>query len=281
VGQVRVGHFKEAFSLEELTSSKYITFMERSLPVLAFTPRRNTGIALANTAFDKRMTWAVGGFKIVGDDAEAFSNQSGYDVTGRVTGLPLYQKEGRRLIHLGLGYSHEFNSDVVDFDAKPEANAADPLVFTPDIQTNGTDKLGFEFASVLGPLSVQAELIPAWVDQDGGPNLTFWGTYGTVSWFVTGEHRPYDTRYGAFDRVKPRNRFSLKEGTWGALELAARYSYLDLNDENVRGGVQSNTTLGANWYLYSNLRLMLNWVHAHRNGAGSEDIVQARVSMDF
>jgi phosphate-selective porin OprO/OprP len=62
VGELLVGHMKEPFSLEELTSDKYITFMERSLPTGAFAPRRNSGISASNAVLDKRMTWGVGAF---------------------------------------------------------------------------------------------------------------------------------------------------------------------------------------------------------------------------
>ena len=52
VGNVRAGHFKEPFSLEELTSSKNITFMERSLPAV-FDSARDFGLNFSNTLFDQ------------------------------------------------------------------------------------------------------------------------------------------------------------------------------------------------------------------------------------
>jgi len=284
VGTFLAGHQKEPFSLGEMTSSKYITFMERALPVVAFAPSRNTGIAFHNNAFNKRMTWAVGGFR--GDTADAeqrFDDQSVYNVTTRFTGLPVYANEGRQLVHLGFGYSHSFANDPVRFRSRPETHLTSiRLIDTGSIQSNGLDTLGGEFAMVMGPFFAQAELIAALVDGGrNNPDPTYWGGYGEVSWFITGENKKYKTSRGVFDRVKPKNRFSIKDGGWGAWELAARYSYLDLNDKGLRGGIENNTTVGVNWYLYSNLRLMLNWVHAHQNGLGDADIIQTRFAVDF
>ena len=144
-----------------------------------------------------------------------------------------------------------------------------------------------ELALVWNSISLQSEFMPTWVEGTaGGRDLFFWGAYVQASWFPTGEHRNYDTDKGVFKRVKLKENFSISQGTWGALELAARYSHLDLNDNGVRGGIENNVTLGANWYLYSNLRLMLNWVHAQRahskvGNGGRADIVEGRISLDF
>jgi len=301
VGTVQAGRFKEAFGLEALASSKYITFMERSLPTNAFAPGRSTGVGFHSTAFDQHMTWAIGGFfSNTPNGASYLGNKSDYQLTGRVTGLPFYADGGRQLLHLGLAYSHIFKGanatndegedkgyPEVDFDTRPEAHLADKIVNTGGEPGKGVDKLGVELALVWNSISLQSEFMPTWVEGTaGGRDLFFWGAYVQASWFPTGEHRNYDTDKGVFKRVKLKENFSISQGTWGALELAARYSHLDLNDNGVRGGIENNVTLGANWYLYSNLRLMLNWVHAQRahskvGNGGRADIVEGRISLDF
>jgi phosphate-selective porin OprO/OprP len=282
LGRFQAGHFKEAMGLDELTSSKYTTFMERPLPILAFSPARNSGLAFSNTAFDQRLSWAVGGFRETDDFGEDFSDGSNYNVTARVTGLPWWQDDGRQLVHVGYSYSHKFrDSETIDFDPRPEVNTSDALVDTGDIPTDGVNLFGVELASVLGPVSLQGEFLDALVDQDGGGNRNFYGAYAAVSWFVTGEHRAYDPKIGAFGRTSPTNPFSISKGQWGALELATRYSHVNLNDENIRGGVENNVATAVNWYLFSNFRLMTDWVYAHRNASGSQHTIMTRFSLDF
>lgn len=282
VGRFQAGHFKEAMALDELTSSKYITFMERGLPVLAFSPARNSGVSFGNAAFDKRLTWAVGGFRETDDFGEDFSDGSNYNVTARLTGLPVWMEEGRQLVHVGYSYSHKFRDDeLIEFDPRPEVNTSSALVSTGEIPTDGVDLFGAELAAVAGPFSLQAEFLDALVDQVDGDSKNFYGVYSQVSWFVTGEHRAYDPKIGAFGRTSPKNPFSVSKAQWGALELAARYSHLHLNDGSVRGGIQNDVTTAVNWYLYSNLRVMLDWVYAHRNAIGGQHTVMTRFSLDF
>lgn len=281
-GRFQAGHFKEPFSLDEITSDRFITFMERALPVDAFAPDRNSGLAIFNTAFQQRMSWGVGGFREANNFGDGFSNQSPYNVTARITGLPVWEDDGKTLVHVGYSYTHKFRDhDDVSFGPRPEVHLSDELVDTGDIDSDGVDIAGAELATVIGPVSLQGEYIGAFVDEHEGATAELYGAYGQISWFVTGESRPYDLKTGAFGRPEPKNPFSISKGQWGAFELASRYSHLNLDDGDVRGGIESNVTAGVNWYLYSNLRLMLNYVWAHRNGAGDQNAAMTRFSFDF
>jgi phosphate-selective porin OprO/OprP len=228
------------------------------------------------------MTWAVGGFRNANNFGDGFSEQSPYNVTARITGLPVWEDDGRTLVHVGYSYSHRFrDNEDVSFSPDPEVHLSDPIIDTGDILSHGVDVFGAELATVTGPVSLQGEFLDALVAQQTGGDVNFWGAYGQISWFVTGEHRPYDQKSGAFGRPTPKNPFSISKRQWGAFELASRYSHVTLNDDDVRGGIESDVTAAVNWYLYSNLRLMLNYVWAHRNGVGDQNTAMTRFSFDF
>lgn len=279
VGNVRVGQFKEPFSLEELTSDSHITFLERGLPNV-FAPQRSTGLQLTNTLADERMTWAVGVFRDT-DDYGNGSDDGGYNLTGRITGLPWYRDDGRKLLHLGASYSHQNVDGVLRYRQRPEANLAGVrYVDTGAFPVDDVDLYNAELALVYGPVSFQAEYMKADADSIIGGEESFDGWYAFVSWFLTGEHRPYKKDAGVFDKIKPKRNFGFGEGDgWGAWELALRYSTLDLDDKNVRGGEETNWTVGLNWYLNTNLKVMLNYVHADIDRflyKGDIDVFQTR-----
>jgi len=81
--------------------------------------------------------------------------------------------------------------------------------------------------------------------------------------------------------VIPKKPFRPSARQWGAFQVAARVSTLDLNHSDVRGGQQLDFTLGLNWYLLANLRFAANYVHGHVFGQGEVDILQARLQVDF
>jgi phosphate-selective porin OprO/OprP len=293
VGKVQVGQFKEPFFLDEQTSSNYITFMERGLNAVFF-PDRNMGVMAMNTAAEKRFLWQLGVFRDTDDFGDAFSsfNKTGWDTALRLTGLPLWNDDGSRYLHVGAGYVHRFLGDTERYRQRPEAHLADRFVDTGNLNARGADLFDGELAWVHGPFSFQSEYSYALLNRnEGGSNVGFWGAYAQVSYFLTGEHKVYEPDYGRFGRVKPKANLNPAKGDWGAWEIAARYSYLDLDDSNVRGGKLSDVTAGVNWYLFPNARIMLNYIHADVsereasspafNVGGTANIVQTRFQVDF
>jgi len=280
LGTLKVGNFKEPFSLNELTSSKYITFMERGLPN-ALVPGRNVGFMLSGTAANERMTWAAGVFRDTDEDDLESSADGGHNFTARLTALPFYCDQGDSLLHLGAAYSHRNPDDTASVDARPEAHLLDKFIDTGDFSADQADLVGLEAAWVNGPLSVQGEYIMSdFNGTNGGPDVDFDGYYLYGSYFLTGEHRVYKKSAGAFSRVKPAKNFGQEDGI-GAWELAARYSSLDLDDAIVTGGELNNITAGLNWYLNPNMRIMWNYVHADKDNTGQADIAMMRFQVDF
>ncbi len=271
LGSVKVGQLKMPFSLEELTSSRFITFMERALPNTFVTGRR-LGVGLERT-----QGMALFGAAVYGQNADADSNDDeGIGIGGRVAFTPVLEDD--RVVHLGLAAAFEELSDtagdVVRVRQRPESHITTRLVDTGGSLTGVSDstKLGLEAATVFGPLSFQGEYMRQSFDTTAG-DADLDGYYVYASWFPGGQMRPYLN--GKFDRVQASN----------AWELALRFSHLDLDDPLAGGGSEDNITLAANYYVNPKLRFMANYILADVdngvNGDESPDVLQFRISMDF
>lgn len=306
LGQIRVGHFKECFGLEQLTSDNYTTFMERSIgDEGAFVPGRNNGIMTYNWTEDQRATWAVGAFtnQTGGDQPPLFQyDDGGIAGTARVTYLPWYDEpsNGRGLLHLGLDYSfRSAPNDVGTWYARPESGFAPYVVnfSLPDV--NNWQDFGTETALVYGPLSLQSEFFAMSVNREGGVSNDFYGMYAFVSYFLTGENRPYNRKLGVFDRVRPFEEFfRVRTGDGavctgrGAWEIAYRFSYIDMLDDLTTAGAgrAADHTIGLNWYLNPYTKIMWNYVHSmdtynktttNRIYDGTLDTFMMRFAIDF
>ncbi|HEY9052510.1 MAG TPA: porin [Gammaproteobacteria bacterium] len=279
-----IGQFKEPFNLEDLISSKYITFIERALPN-AFAPGRNIGIGY--TTYDDNWSFAAGLFGQAVDDGDKSEDDEGWGVTARVTYAPWASK--RNALHLGLAMTRREPdaSNEVSFSTRPESHVTDvKYVNSGDItDVKYYTASGAELAWVAGPLSLQGEYIATSISQtttSDDPTLSGWYVY--ASYFMTGEARPYKVKDGKFSSIKPIS----EHGAW---ELALRYSTIDMNDGTILGGEERNTTLGVNWYANKNVRLMFNYtlvnndINANDDGdvAGNDDprIFQARMQLHF
>ena len=273
-GKMKFGHFKEHFSLEELNSSKYITFLERALPVLAFAPSRNSGIGFEGKGTDK-FSWGVGWYY----DADGFGNSTSEDntnLTGRIAFRPYYNDGD--LFHIGLGASFKDRASSIRFRARPENHIGGRLVDTGTFSADGADLFNVELATVTGPFWAAAEYFSVDVDSPTNGDPTFDGAYVQAGYFLTGERRAFKTSSGVFNRVKPNSNFGEGSGAW---ELKFRYSTINLTDGAITGGEEDNITVGVNWYLNPSTRLMLDYVDADVDNVGDAQFFLARWSFDF
>jgi phosphate-selective porin OprO/OprP len=283
----KIGHMKEPFSLEEQTGINSITFMERALPVQAFSPGRNFGLRYDHPVSDSPINWSAGiflntgSFSNLGETSNQISDANGFDVTGRVFALPVFEENGERMLHLGLSYTHGFRDEEdIRFRARPESRLTDDrLVDTGTFQADGFDKIGTELAVVSGPLSFQGECFYTLTDAFSKGDPDFWGAYAYLSYFITGEHRKYRRSEGIFSFGEQYYRFNPLKGNWGAWELGLRYSYVDLNDAEIKGGKERNFTAGLNWYHKRNVRVMLNYIGANVKDRALSSIENGRADI--
>jgi phosphate-selective porin OprO/OprP len=139
-------------------------------------------------------------------------------------------------------------------------NTGTKLVSSGALNAENVWEWGLESAAEWKNLYGQAGYFAYGVDQRGMAAAdNFDGWYAQASWVLTGESRDYSSASGTFANPRPHENFSLEGGGWGAWEIAARYSDLDMNDNagiagagvpvgGIRGGDQGITTLGLNWY---------------------------------
>ncbi len=298
LGHVRIGHFKEPFSLEQLAASKYLTLMERSLGDGAFVPGRNMGVMAFDASENLRSTWAIGAFATEQGEwpLRAQQDHDNASVTMRGTFLPWYDEatEGRGLFHTGVAYSYRAIGDqVARFDTRPEAHLAPVLFDTNDLNAPNYHLLGAEAAYVYGPFSVQAEYFGVTVNNAAAGDSNLHGAYVYCSYFLTGENRVYNRQSGAFNnRIAPfENFFRVRDmngcvqNGLGAWEVAYRYSHLDLDDGVIAGGQGRNHTFGLNWYLNPYTKMMFNYIHSTADLGGASNgvmnIFQMRAQMEF
>ena len=118
--------------------------------------------------------------------------------------------------------------------------------------------VGAELAAQWQSISLQTEYQKVDVDRGDPDDVDFGTWYAQFAWTVTGEARPYRVDRGVFEGIRPTRNFG-SEG-WGAFEVAARYSELDLNDGSVNGGRERNFTAAVSWYLNPFVRISANYV---------------------
>jgi phosphate-selective porin OprO/OprP len=262
---IRVGQYKTPNSLEQLTSRRFITFMERAAIVDAF--ELDYQIGLGGGASGEN--WGVDG-GLFGQNASDVQDNEGYALAGRghYAFFPDPEDRGENsseVVHVGGSVRYRnFDNDTFDSETRYRQRPFFHFTNTRSVDTgtitdaNGDVWAGAEFAWVQGPFSLQSEVANTSLQRKHGEDdaNNLWGGYLSASYFLTGEHRSYDPKRGVFDRVEVER--PLQDGGFGAWEVGARADYLDLNDEGVKGGEQISYIGGLNWYPNNFIRFMLD-----------------------
>lgn len=264
---VRGGNFVAPFSMERLESANTSAFVQRSL-ASALAP----GYGLGGSISASGSRWSLSGGWF--DDPlgnEGSSVERGRGLVARATLVPV--KGHRRLIHLGAAIERRSfdHGEKIRFSADPGSALAPTLISSHAIgrlQTmlawNG------EASAALGSLLIRGEANGIHLDRTRSDTADFSGRLVQASWLVTGERYDYSPAAGLFGgphlrRGKP------------AVELAMRYSRLDLDSDHIHRGIASEITTGANLYFNRNIRLMLDYSYARNHFPGAEADVDDHV----
>jgi phosphate-selective porin OprO/OprP len=294
LGNVKVGQWKQPFSMEPATSFREIMFMERSL-AFALVPFRQIGIGAFNQVLDQSATWALSGYRFPTDAFGNHFGDSGYGMASRATAILWGDGDGN-VLHVGGGYSYNNpgpatlrirSTPEVGFTQLDFSNTTNfPVPFFVDTGVLPTDNyqlVGGELAARLGSLTFQSEMMVGMVNRPGAGFVRMPAGYAQLGYVLTGERRNYDKAAAAFTRVIPACNFG--HGASGAWEAAVRYSALDLNHSDVAGGRLQDLTCGLNWYLNRYTRVEFNYIHAILDRpVGNEtdaDIIGMRAQFDF
>lgn len=324
---IDLGYMDIPWTLDEATSSNDIMFLERSSSQVVAT---QFGGGDFRSGFGARANsnryWAS--LYLTGPQSGAphtGANVGNYALLSRAS-YQIVESENASL-HLGVNVGHLFNAranstattsssistvnsnTALALGDRPELRV-DPTVIlnTGNIPANSGTVAGIEAAAAYGPFFVQSEYFHYWVQQRPGginpsdgvanavsPTLNFDGGYLEASYSLGGR-RHYVKETGAYSGVIPTHSFSLSEGGWGALEIAARYSEINLNDQftpgsaphltgGINGGDQKGIDFGLNWYPNLNVRFMFDYIHTDvgklykptTNGTASASPAGARI----
>lgn len=244
---ITVGQIKAGPTLEEATSGRHTTFMERGMITDAVGFDRRIGLNIGKSGKNYSLNGGVFGNSI---DGAADGNPTNTIWAARGTYTPILEKD--RIVHIGASLRR---TDRALGAPKHSARWGSHLATEKIKPIVGDNALlfGLEAATVMGAFHGHAEFI-----KEDGDLGSVDGGFIQAGYFLTGETRKYKASSGKFDRTKPLK--PLSKGGVGGWEVAARFDTLDARnagDEKVDAW-----TVGLTWYPESHLRVSLNYTDA-------------------
>ena len=292
--EIKVGNFKENFSIQRNTTSRYLQFMERPM-VSYLAPSRHLGI---NVKYSMPALWvSAGAFgpELEGAETQTFIEDGnkdyglncGMSYTGKVVYRPLHKMKNASL-HIGAAVSYR----------NPKVSSTDGYnaVRYSTRNTTGINRKKFLDTDAIKyldhELAYTFELAGHWkglrwegayiarlpyvddqkyIDMNGeAPNFApAWGWYVQAGYLLFGGHQNYDAGGAKYTRVNAGKE-------WGDIELCARVEYLDLNmSKYVMGGSAYAYSLGLNFHVTKNVKFVINYQYNDNdifaNGKGEQD----------
>ncbi len=282
--RIQIGNQKRPLGLDSLNSSRFNVFLERPFVTEAFNEdARRPGICFYSNTDDESLIWQYGAFYLenITTDGRYLGDERQMSVNFRVAGSPWYDEcsDGQGYFHWAVAgmVAHPDGTDDATsghrnearFRSRPEARSSNRWLNTGRVVgADWFETIGLESIFNVGPLQITGELMQNYMQRDGFADTQFHGGYIYANYMLTGEHIPYDRKSGTLGRLKPFEDFFLadrcdryaKRG-WGAWGVAARYSYLDISDADVLGGVGESATLAVNWHWNAYAKLQFNLIY--------------------
>ncbi|CAH9017093.1 OprO/OprP family phosphate-selective porin [Candidatus Nitrosacidococcus sp. I8] len=287
------GYQKVPVSMESMVGSNWTTFQDRSLANSLINNeaigRRRLGLVLEasgeqGTHWTAQTGFYGAGFSNIGQSTE------NWGTSGRVTFAPI--AEPGQVIHIGSStyYRNFTKSPSLDFSVSPESHLSPNFIGTNLLLgAQNTLLLQGELSTVWGAFHAQSEYFYTQIERKRSlSQLNFNGWYAQAGYFLTGESRNYIPRKGIYGQTNLNH--PMDQDGWGAWEIAARYSAINLNSRGVHGGEENNFTFGINWWTTHNTLLRANYVHAIANSYNlsgrsnkkfNADIFMMRAQLNF
>jgi phosphate-selective porin OprO/OprP len=231
-------------------------FIERSLP-----SELAPNFLLGASASYEGDNWSITGgyFTDPIEDEELTNRDDGKSFVARGVFAPI--KERREVLHFAAAVERR----ELDTGATSRVRAGPEFALTRGSLTDtgalaGVEaytNVNLEVAYMNGPVLLRAQQVTRSNDAPTLLDPEFKGVAVEGAWVLTGERQRYSVGGGTFGEIRPD-----RDNAFGAWEIAARYSTLDLLDGAVLGGEQSNMTVGVNWYATRNIRVSVNYVDA-------------------
>ena len=278
---ITAGKTKADMMLEQRTSSKWISTVERGLlnamnekvNYLVGKPGDGAGVKLGFYAKESRISGVISVFDAYKNDSDD-DNDMILHSTARLNYSPKMGKN--EYAHFGVSYGMaDYKGETSKAELQLGIHQGDKTLLA-DAAAGDITNLGIEAAYVNGPFSVQAEYFDNETElEDGTKGFEWDGYYSQLSYILTGETRGYKWKGAKFDKIKPK-------GKNGAIELVLRYEDISIDDAD-EGTVAANevdidrTVLGVNWHVTNTVKFMANYSSVSMDnevnpGATSEDL---------